>query len=322
MTLFELNWLMDSLRKVSIAPMIDWTDKHFRYFLRLIAPSVYLYTEMVVADALCFGDKDYLLAHSPFEYPLALQLGGSEPKRLAQAAKLGETYGYSEINLNVGCPSDRVQAGRFGACLMKEPSLVRDCIQAMGEVVDIPVTVKTRIGVDKQDSFEDFLEFIETVAKAPCEVFIIHARKAWLNGLSPKENRTIPPLKYDFVKRIKSLFPQLTFIVNGGINDLDRQNQFASLDGIMVGREAYQNPYHLAALNKEEHRTRKEILMAYTPYVASELEKGVKLPYMLRHLLGMAHGVAGGRLWRQQVSNNKHQTLADYEALCQSFPES
>ncbi len=314
---------MDSLRRVCIAPMIDCTDRHFRSFLRLISKKVYLYTEMIVSEAICHGDHHRLLDFSAHELPLALQLGGSNPKTLVKASRIASDYGYSEINLNVGCPSDRVQAGRFGACLMKEPELVADCISEMQQAVGIPVTVKTRIGVDEMDSFEAFYRFIDTVSKAPCHVFIIHARKAWLKGLSPKENRTIPPLKYDYVTEIKKAFPELTFIINGGITDLDESGQFYHLDGIMVGREAYNNPYHLIdvdGVDSSRKLSRKAVLSEYHAHIAKELEKGVPLSYMLRHLLGLSYGIDGGRGWRRLVSANTHKTLADYEAICQAFP--
>lgn len=305
---------------VSIAPMIDCTDRHFRFFLRLIAPDVLLYTEMIVADAILNGNEEALLRFDASELPLALQLGGSNPDTLAQAAKIAEGYGYSEINLNVGCPSDRVQAGRFGACLMKEPELVRECVSAMRDAVSLPVTVKTRIGVDDCDSFDEFQRFIEIVRKAPCNTFIIHARKAWLKGLSPKENRTIPPLKYELVSQIKSLYPELKFIVNGGITDLDKDGKFTNLDGIMVGREAYNNPFHLASLSAGQSLTRKAVLKAYTPYIEKILSEGVRLPYVMRHLLGLAHGIKGGKAWRRRVSTEKPGTLADYQELCEAFP--
>jgi tRNA-dihydrouridine synthase A len=237
--------------QVSIAPMMDCTDRHFRYFLRLISKKVVLYTEMVVAQAILHGPKDQLLKFRPEEHPLVLQLGGSNPKELAEAAKIAEQYGYDEINLNVGCPSDRVQSGRFGACLMKEPGLVAECIQGMKKAVRIPVTVKTRIGVDDLDDYDFLYGFIKTISEVGCEHFIIHARKAWLNGLSPKENRTIPPLDYDRVYQIKQAFPHLFITINGGVKTVsDIQQHLTQVDGVMIGREAYSNPYCLASVDQ------------------------------------------------------------------------
>ncbi len=298
-------------RRIAVAPMMDWTDRHDRYFLRLIAPHVLLYTEMITTGALIYGDYERFLAFDKLEHPVALQLGGSEPAALATCAKLGEDFGYDEINLNVGCPSDRVKSGRFGACLMLDPALVAECIAAMLAVVKIPVTVKCRIGVDEKDSYEDLKRFIAVVAAAGCEVFIIHARKAWLSGLSPKQNREIPPLKYEVVQAIKKDFPQLTIIVNGGIGELSQvEEHLEHVDGVMIGRAAYTNPYFLAELEKKifssaaDVVTRHEVIAKLIPYLENQLEKKVKLSSMTRHILGLFQGEPGAKLWRRHLSEN------------------
>jgi tRNA-dihydrouridine synthase A len=296
-------------RAFSVAPMLDWTDRHCRYFHRLLTRHAVLYTEMLAAGALLHGDRERFLHYSPEERPLALQLGGSDPKDLAVCARIAEDYGYDEVNLNVGCPSDRVQNGRFGACLMAEPQLVADCITAMRNSVAIPVTVKTRIGIDDRDAYEDLLAFIDTVASAGCTTFIVHARKAWLSGLSPKQNREIPPLRYDAVQRLKQERPRLQVIVNGGISDLpEAQRQFAELDGIMIGREAYHNPYCLASVDRlfyadaREPLSRSEAVEALLPYIRAQLQQGVRLHNITRHILGLFHGIAGARGWRRHLS--------------------
>ncbi len=298
--------------RVSIAPMMNCTDRHERYFLRLIAPHVLLYTEMVTCNALLYGDYQRLLAFDPLEHPIALQLGGCEPEKLQQCAKLGEACGYDEINLNVGCPSDRVQAGRFGACLMREPTLVAECVSAMCAVVNIPVTVKCRIGVDHEDSYDALTNFISTVSEAGCKIFIIHARKAWLNGLSPKENREIPPLRYDIVRQIKRDFPHLTIVINGGIKTVHAiEEHLTTVDGVMIGREAYANPYFLAAIEKnifsendETIATRHEVIARFIPYVEQQLKNNVKLSNMTRHIYGLYHGQKGARVWRRHLSEH------------------
>ncbi|MES2217773.1 MAG: tRNA dihydrouridine(20/20a) synthase DusA [Pseudomonadota bacterium] len=301
-------------RKIAIAPMMDWTDRHDRYFLRLIAPDVLLYTEMITTGALIYGDYKRFLAFDPLEHPLALQLGGSDPLALARCARMGADFGYDEINLNIGCPSDRVKSGRFGACLMGEPQLVADCVSAMCGTVQIPVTVKCRIGIDNQDSYEELQHFISTVASAGCKVFIIHARKAWLNGLSPKQNREIPPLCYEVVRRIKQDFPQLTIVINGGIKtvaDITEQLQF--VDGVMIGREAYSNPYLLAAIQQqfygrvEDTNTREQIIEKLLPYIEQQLKNNVKLSSITRHIIGLFQGEKGGRRWRRYLSENAHK---------------
>jgi tRNA-dihydrouridine synthase A len=298
-------------RRIAVAPMMDWTDRHDRYFLRLIAPHVLLYTEMITTGALIYGDYNRFLAFDELEHPVALQLGGSEPAALATCAKLGEDFGYDEINLNVGCPSDRVKSGRFGACLMLNPQLVAECVAAMKLVVKIPVTVKCRIGVDENDSYEELKHFIKTIAAAGCDVFIIHARKAWLNGLSPKQNREIPPLKYEVVREIKKDFPQLTIVVNGGIGELSQvEDHLQFVDGVMIGREAYTNPYFLAEIEKmifssdADIVTRHEVIAKLIPYLENQLEKKVKLSSMTRHILGLFQGEPGAKLWRRHLSEN------------------
>ncbi len=309
-------------RLISVAPMMDWTDRHDRYFLRLIAPHVLLYTEMVTANALIFGDTAKLLEFHPLEHPVALQLGGSEPVKLAQAAKLGEDFGYDEINLNVGCPSDRVKSGQFGACLMLKPDLVADCIAAMNQAVQIPVTVKCRIGVDEEDSYEGLCRFIEIIAQTGCQVFIIHARKAWLNGLSPKENREIPPLRYEIVRQLKQDFPHLTIIINGGIktvSEIDAHLQ--SVDGVMIGREAYSNPFLLAEIEEkyfssgENIKTRHEVIECFIPYIEEQLKQKVKLSSITRHILGLFHKEKGARIWRRHLSENAHCEGASIEVI-------
>src|SRR3990167_3044116 len=306
---------------ISVAPMMDWTDRHDRYFLRLISPHVRLYTEMVTAAAMKYGDADYLLQFHPLEHPLALQLGGSEPALLAECAQRGEEAGYDEINLNVGCPSDRVQKGAFGACLMLQADLVAACVFAMQNKVSIPVTVKCRIGVDDQDSFAFLQSFIEKVSAAGCRHFIIHARKAWLKGLSPKQNREVPPLDYGRVKAIKKLFPQLTIIMNGGIKTMaDITAQLQVVDGVMIGREAYSNPYLLTEIesryfNNKNVLKRSEVMMQFIPYVEAQLKRGVRLSAMTRHILGLYHGVGGARAWRRYLSEKAHLPLANSEII-------
>lgn len=308
---------------ISVAPMMDYTDRHARFFLRLISPHVLLYTEMITTKALLHSNTQQLLEFDPKEKYLALQLGGSDAKELSQCAQLGEGAGYDEINLNVGCPSSRVSAGRFGACLMLEPKLVADCIASMQAVVKIPVTVKCRIGVDDQVSYENLHHFIETVSQAGCKTFIIHARKALLAGLSPKQNRTIPPLEYPLVHQIKNAFPQLTIILNGGIKNVqDITTHLPTVDGIMIGRAAYSDPYLLAqveAFYGQPILTRFEIIQAFIPYVRSQLRKGVKLSSMTRHILGLFQGERGAAIWRRSLSQFSHQRSADIGTITQAL---
>jgi len=298
-------------RTLSVAPMMDCTDRFDRYFLRLIAPRVLLYTEMITTGAILHGDRDRHLSFHDAEHPVAVQLGGSDPDDLARAAEIAAGYGYDEINLNVGCPSDRVQSGRFGACLMQEPDLVADCVRAMRAAVQIPVTVKSRIGVDDQDEYDDLKRFVETVAAAGCATFIVHARKAWLKGLSPKQNREVPPLRYAVVHRLKRDFPALEIVINGGIASLDQAaEQLTHVDGVMIGRAAYNDPYMLAGAGRllfgdtAPLPDRHAVLEHYFGFVESELARGVPLQRMTRHIIGLFNGCRGARAWRRYLSEN------------------
>jgi len=303
-------------RKLSIAPMMDYTDRHFRYFLRLISKHVLLYTEMVVTGAILKGDRKRFLQYNDIEHPLALQLGGSNPEELAQCAKIAEDYGYDEVNLNIGCPSDRVQNGKIGACLMAEPKLVADCVNAMISAVNIPITIKTRIGIDYQDSYEELLHFVDQVAAAGCNVFIVHARKAWLKGLSPKQNREVPPLRQDIVHQLKKDRPELSIIINGGIDDLHQTTQQLDfVDGVMLGRAAYHNSYCLAEADKiffnDSHDipTREELLQQFTPYIQEQAKQGVPIKHMTRHILGLMQGMPGAKKWRRDLCENPEVIL-------------
>jgi tRNA-dihydrouridine synthase A len=296
-------------RTLSVAPMLDWTDRHCRYFHRLLSPHAWLYTEMVTTGALLHGDVPRHLRFNAAEQPVALQLGGSEPEALAQSAKLGEEWGYDEINLNCGCPSERVQNGAFGACLMHEPALVRDCVAAMRAAVSIPVTVKHRIGIDRIESYDFVRDFVGTVAQGGATSFIVHARNAWLQGLSPKENREIPPLRYEFAAQLKRDFPQLEIIVNGGIANLPSiRDRLAEVDGVMIGREAYNNPWLLsewetALFNADWAPTREEIIAELVRYCAHEQrEYGTPMRSMVRHFLNLANGLPGARSFRRMLS--------------------
>ena len=300
-------------RKLSIAPMLDWTDRYCRYFLRLISRHTLLYTEMVTTGAILHGDRARFLDFDASEHPVALQLGGSEPDDLASCAKLGQEWGYDEINLNVGCPSDKVQSGSFGACLMLTPALVADCVKAMRDAVDIEVTVKHRIGVDEQDSYQALCDFVGRVSEAGCETFIVHARKAWLQGLSPKENREIPPLSYETVHQLKRDFPALQFVINGGITSLDQAaEQLQSVDGVMIGREAYHNPWILAEADRRFYADasnpldRHQVVERLRPFVEQELAKGIPLNRITRHILGLFHGCPGARRYRRVLSEGAH----------------
>jgi tRNA-dihydrouridine synthase A len=305
--------------------MMDWTDRHCRFFHRLLTRHALLYTEMVTAEAILHGKRDQLLAFSPAEHPVALQLGGSDPARLAEAAVIGAGYGYDEINLNVGCPSDRVQSGRFGACLMAEPELVAACVATMASAVSIPVTVKCRIGIDDQDSETDFQRFVETVADAGCRVFIVHARKAWLSGLSPKENREVPLLDYARVYRLKQARPDLRIVLNGGIETLEAaKHHLAHVDGVMLGRAAYQTPYLLAAVDgalfgvTEGPVSRAQVVTALLPYVQAHLARGGRLNNVTRHILGLYHGAPGARAFRRHLSENATGPDAAWSVLEQA----
>lgn len=296
--------------RISVAPMMGWTDRHDRYFLRLISPNVWLYTVMITSGALIHGDVGFHLDYNDEEHPVALQLGGSNPSDLSQCAKIAEDYGYDEVNLNCGCPSDRVQRGDFGACLMANPTLVADCVDAMKQNCDIPVTVKTRIGIDEQDDYGFVRDFVGTIAEKGCELFIIHARKAWLNGLSPKENRTIPPLKWDTVYQLKRDFPHLKMELNGGIKTIEHiEEAKPHTDGVMIGREAYQNPYFLADIERRFYGnasplTRHDVIDRLKPYIDRQIENGIPLKDITRHILGLFQGIAGARHYRRVLSEN------------------
>ncbi len=315
-----------AMHRVCVAPMMDYTDRHFRYFVRLMTRHTLLYTEMVTSGAILHGDHRRFLEFHPAEHPLALQLGGSDPEALAACARIADGYGYDEINLNVGCPSDRVQSGRFGACLMQEPELVAECVAAMRAASRVPVTVKTRIGVDERDSYEHLVEFVDKVAASGCAVFIIHARKAWLKGLSPKENREIPPLRYDVAARLKRDFPQLTVVVNGGVQTLDAMHaHLGDFDGVMVGREAVSNPYLFADVDRRffgataEPLSRGGVLQAWMPYIAAQLQEGVPLARMTRHALGLFHACTGARAWRRALSEEAVRPGAGLAVLHQAL---
>ena len=309
-------------RTVCIAPMMGYTDRHARYFLRLISRHVLLYTEMVTTGALLHGDRQKLLRYHPDELPLAIQLGGSDPSELAESSRIAQEAGFSEVNLNVGCPSDRVQAGRIGACLMAEPGLVAECISAMAAAVDIPVTVKCRIGIDDMEGYEAFSRFIETVADAGCDTFIVHARKAWLHGLNPKQNREIPPLKYDYVYRLKQLHPELSIVINGGIKTLaEMSRHLRHIDGVMLGREAYRNPYLLARVDRlfygapRPERSRSEIIDDFTDYAEEQLASGERLHAIVRHLHGLYKHSPGSGAWKRYLSKHAHKRDAGIEVL-------
>jgi tRNA-dihydrouridine synthase A len=314
--------------RLSVAPMMDWTDSHCRSFHRVLAPHARLYTEMVHANAVIHGDRSKLLAKDDTQHPVALQLGGSEPALLAQAAKIGAEHGFDEINLNCGCPSDRVQAGRFGACLMREPALVADGVAAMiAAAPTTPVTVKCRLGVDDDHEWDRFIGFIDTIAAAGCGMFIVHARNAWLKGLSPKENREVPPLRYDWAYRLKRERPALQVIVNGGIADFaEAAEHLNHTDGAMLGRAAYHEPYLLHRLDvawfggdaARTPRSRSELLRAWRPYVEAQLERGTSLKHMTRHILGLFHGERGGRAFRQILSEGAHRPGADWTLIEQA----
>ena len=311
---------------ISVAPMMDWTDRHCRYFLRLISRHVHLYTEMITSAALIHGDRDHLLAFDSSEHPVAIQLGGSEPVEMAQCAVLAEQSGFDEINLNVGCPSDRVQSGRFGACLMLEPERVAACVAAMRQAVSVPVTVKTRIGVDERDSYDELARFVSLLQDAGLERLIVHARKAWLQGLSPKQNRELPPLRYDWVYQIKKEFPSLDIHVNGGVKTLDEVDTHLELvDGVMIGRAAYHNPYLLADIDRryagdlDPPPGRHQIIEGLLPYIELELSRGTRLHQITRHILGLFQGRPGARAWRRTLSERAHQAGAGIDVLEQAL---
>lgn len=314
------------MQRFSVAPMLDWTDRHCRYFHRLMSKEALLYTEMVTTGAIIHGKGDFL-AYNEEEHPLALQLGGSNSIDLARCAKLAQERGYDEINLNVGCPSDRVQNGMFGACLMGEAELVAQCVTAMRDVVDIPVTVKTRIGIDDQDSYEFLKDFIHVVSeKGGCDNFTIHARKAWLSGLSPKENREIPPLDYPRVYQLKQDFAHLTMAINGGIKTFEEMEaHLKHMDGVMVGREAYQSPYLMAEVDQRLFGSerpvmkRREVVEAMYPYIEKQLANGSYLGHITRHMLGLFQSMPGARQWRRHISENAHKPGAGIEVVQQAL---
>ena len=310
----------------AVAPMMDWTDRHCRYFHRQLSSHALLYTEMITEMAVRNGDRQKLLAFDAKELPVVLQLGGSNPVGLAEAARIGEQFGYVEINLNVGCPSNKVQEGRFGACLMAEPALVAQCVAAMRKAVAIPVTVKCRIGIDQQDEFADLQNFVEQVEGAGCETFTVHARKAWLQGLSPKENRERPPLNYQRVHQLKSSFPQLTILLNGGLTQPSKDfAHLGNLDGLMYGREAYHNPWMLTAVDQlfagcpSPVATRRDAVLAMLDYIESHTSRGQALHRITRHMLGLYHGQPGGRIWRQILSTDGCKSGAGPEVLLKAL---
>ena len=314
--------------------MMGWTDRHARYFLRLISKHMLLYTEMVTTGAMLHnkqkvGEQKRFLDYHAAEHPLALQLGGSDPQALARCTQMAEDAAFDEVNLNVGCPSDRVKSGSFGACLMAQPELVAECIAAMQEKVDVPVTVKCRIGIDDMEGYEPLENFVDTVAATGCDTFIVHARKAWLKGLSPKQNREIPPLKYDYVHRLKAQRPELTIVINGGIKTMDAVYQELNhVDGVMIGREAYYNPYLLAQVDKNIYhdkkagiRSREEIVDLMCEYIDSEQSKGVVLHSITRHILGLYQGCRGAKAWRRHLSESGHREGADSSVVREALAE-
>jgi tRNA-dihydrouridine synthase A len=314
---------------VSVAPMMDWTDRHCRVFHRLLTRRTLLYTEMVTTGALIHGDVPRHLRFNDEEHPVALQLGGSEPADLAHCAKLGEEWGYDEININCGCPSERVQRGAFGACLMNEPELVADCVKAMVDVVDVPVTVKHRIGIDKVESYDFVRDFVGKVNEAGCETFIVHARNAWLKGLSPKQNREVPPLRYELVHRLKHDFPALRFSINGGFTNIAQmQAHLRLLDGVMIGREAYHNPWWLAEWDATFYGeppstlTREEVELHMCDYMVREAEAyGTPWSNVARHMLGLRNGLPGARRWRQVWSDHRLKSLSPHEVMTQAHAQ-
>jgi tRNA-dihydrouridine synthase A len=315
-------------RTFTTAPMMDWSDRHCRFFWRKLTRHAVLYTEMVTTGAIIFGNRARYLEYNDGEHPIALQLGGSDPAALAQCAAYAEQWQYDEVNLNVGCPSDRVQNNMIGACLMAHPQLVADCVKAMRDACSIPVTVKHRIGIDDQDSYEQMRDFVGTVADAGCEVFIVHARKAILQGLSPKENREIPPLKYEYVYRLKQEFPELEILINGGINSHEQAREcLQHVDGVMIGREAYQNPSILMDVDQlyygqtadEPERNKADIIRSLYPYIEEQCSQGAPLHHISRHTLGFFHGQNGARLYRRHLSENAHRRDAGPDIIEQAL---
>ncbi|PYF05062.1 tRNA-U16,U17-dihydrouridine synthase [Rhodopseudomonas faecalis] len=319
---FSENSAKSMIRRFAVAPMIDWTDSRCRVFHRLLSRRALLYTEMITTGAVIHGDRDRLLGFDVSEHPVALQLGGSDPRDLASSARIGEQYGYDEINLNVGCPSDRVQDGRFGACLMAEPELVADCVAAMKQAVSVPVTVKCRIGIDDQDPEQALDRLAQATVAAGVDALIVHARKAWLQGLSPKQNRDIPPLDYDRVYRLKAALPNLPIVINGGITSIaEAKAHLAHVDGVMLGRAAYQEPWRLLAVDPElfgeaaPHPNMKAALAALEPYIAAQLARGLRLHAITRHLVGAFQAVPGARAFRRRLAEQGVKPEAGIEVL-------
>ena len=319
------NTDLSQSRRFSIAPMLDWSDHHCRYFWRLLTKQALLYTEMVTTGALIHGDRERFLRFNPEEHPVALQLGGSDPADLARCARWAEDWGYDEVNLNCGCPSDRVQSGMFGACLMAQPQRVADCVKAMLDACDLPITVKHRIGIDDMESYGELTDFIAPIAEAGCQVFIVHARKAWLQGLSPKENREIPPLNYPWVYQLKQDFPHLTFVLNGGIQSLaECEQHLTHVDGVMIGREAYQNPWMLAEVDSalfgidKPAESRDDVIAGLLPYVERQLAQGAQLNHITRHILGLYQSVPGARKFRRHLSEHAYRKQAGLEVLTEA----
>jgi len=307
--------------------MMEWTDRHYRYLVRLMTKHTRLYTEMVTTGALVHGDRQRFLQFSALEHPIALQLGGSKPLEMAQSAKWGEQAGYDEININVGCPSDRVQAGMFGACLMREPRLVAECVSAMRNEVSIPITVKCRLGVDRDDSYNFLCEFVDAINRAGCNTLIVHARTAWLKGLNPKQNREIPPLNYQRVYQLKKDYPKLNIIINGGINSLvEIKQHLLKVDGVMIGRQAYQHPGFLLGIDKEifnmtlkEPISLSDVVNQYALYIEENIRKGVPLKSMTKHILNLYQGIPGAKQWRRHLSENMHKSDATVDLVYQGL---
>ena len=311
---------------ISVAPMMDWTDRHCRYFMRILNPDIRLFTEMIVVEALMHGDHRKLLNYDQSEHPVVLQLGGNDPEKMKKAATIGAKAGFDEININVGCPSDRVKSGSFGACLMAKPKLIGNCIQSIMSAVDSPVSVKTRIGIDDLDNYEFLQNFVGIVCEFGCNTFIIHARKAILTGLSPKKNLSIPPLNYDRVYQLKSEFNHLNIILNGGLNSIeDCLEHLTVLDGIMIGRHAYRNPWFLKEIynvilnNQNLEMSRQDVVERMYPYIESQLSKGVKLSHITRHMLGLFSSQPRAKLWRSYISEHSRREKAGIEVLENAF---
>ena len=321
----EINGNIDKQKdfRISVAPMMDWTTKDYRFFARLFNPNVVLYTEMVTTGAIIYGGANRHLDFNKEEYPIVLQLGGSNPQELATCTKMAEDWGYDEVNLNVGCPSDRVQNNKIGACLMAEPDLVAECIHSMQKAVSIPVTVKHRIGIDDMQSYEEMLHFVDTVAATGCTHFIVHARIAILQGLSPKENREVPPLRYEDVYRLKQERPHLTIEINGGIKTFtETQQHLQHVDGVMIGREAYHNPYLLAEMGQLwnlEAPNRFDIMQQMMPYIHQRVAEGAPLSIITRHILGLFQNLPGARKWRQALSGGNAKTITDIDNAIQNI---